>query len=725
MAYIDNEKSTGLDVLTTLAAGDLHIVGDVSDSGRAKAIDQEDLETVIANSSHFVDELVGNSYFTTELAADSNFLTELTTNSTFQTAVNNFVTGGGGGAGGGGGTKLAVNTTPVTIASSAVEATILGGTIAIPANTLGTNNAIRFNVLVSNFQLDAGDVYIKLKYGATTIGQVAVLSDTLAATKGIISGYIVADGATNAQKGFLNVGITNQDVEASGAANVNISKLLGSITGTATEDSTTSLNLDVTVEFSSASATNTITTQAIVVEKISSITDGVSFIATANEDLTAGQTVGISNLGGGVAIALRPKTADTFPDTKAGYGKAISLGTNRFFYLYQVAPTTLKGVVATVDKTTNSVSFGTPVTYTTTFYDLATNPFGGANPGSISCCLLDTDKVAVMYSETGAPKDLKIHVSTIAGTVITANSAQSFATLTNNNLGLILIPIGTDKAALHTCEGTVLNPQVRTFDVSGTTLGTVGSAVTSILAFSGVKHDTDAFSLVGQPSGANDNYIQCFTISGTTTTAGSATLVSSPVSINGSVFSITSNATNNIIFTYADATSRLIRAASISGTTPTLGTAVSLTPSTSNVGVAWHPTNSEIYVGDGGTLKVYTISGTTISFKYTPLADSAYATLLENAGANSFINLDTYFVIVSISGTSCQSTIKGMSGASLPGIVVNTVSAGANATILTKGTDSNQSGLIPGQRYIPDGTGGLTASSTGDFTAITTSSVSL
>lgn len=100
MAYTTDEKSTGLDVLTTLATGDLHIVGDVSDSGRAKAITQNNLEVVIANSTNFVDELVANNYFTTELANDTNFVNELTTNTTFQSAVNNFVTIIGGGSGG-------------------------------------------------------------------------------------------------------------------------------------------------------------------------------------------------------------------------------------------------------------------------------------------------------------------------------------------------------------------------------------------------------------------------------------------------------------------------------------------------------------------------------------------------------------------------------------------------------------------------------------------------
>lgn len=76
MAYTEDKKSTGLDVLTGLDAGDLHIVGDISDSGRGKAITQNDLETTIANSS--------------------NFINELTSNNIFQSAVNSFVTGGTG-----------------------------------------------------------------------------------------------------------------------------------------------------------------------------------------------------------------------------------------------------------------------------------------------------------------------------------------------------------------------------------------------------------------------------------------------------------------------------------------------------------------------------------------------------------------------------------------------------------------------------------------------------
>ena len=69
MAYIADQKSTGLDTLTdaTITQSDLHIVGDVSDSGRAKAITQNYLEDYIANSTNFITELTTNTDFITNL----------------------------------------------------------------------------------------------------------------------------------------------------------------------------------------------------------------------------------------------------------------------------------------------------------------------------------------------------------------------------------------------------------------------------------------------------------------------------------------------------------------------------------------------------------------------------------------------------------------------------------------------------------------------------------
>lgn len=124
MAYTQNEKSTGLDTLITLANGDLVIVGDVSDSGRAKAITFADLAAQLGGGGGFVQSVTddGNGFsiidntdpvnpvatfdqvalandntFTTALGNNANFISTLTSNASFQTAVNSFVSGGGGG----------------------------------------------------------------------------------------------------------------------------------------------------------------------------------------------------------------------------------------------------------------------------------------------------------------------------------------------------------------------------------------------------------------------------------------------------------------------------------------------------------------------------------------------------------------------------------------------------------------------------------------------------
>jgi len=276
MAYTDNEKSTGLDVLTTLATGDLHIVGDVSDSGRAKAITQNNLETVIANSTNFVDQLVDNNYFTSELAGDTNFITELNNAGvssleveengvSVETAVNKInvlsnsaivtnpltgeveidLRGFGSGGGGGGGTKLAIDTTEVTTTSSTFQTAF---TISIPAGTLGTNDGIRFYI-PTIIGSGSGSTEVRVSYGGQTLGTIDPASGSGSTS---IYGYILADGATNAQKSQL----FNQalyDDEFNNALTVD-----------------SSINQDLLVEIrNTAAGTATITADAIIVEKIS------------------------------------------------------------------------------------------------------------------------------------------------------------------------------------------------------------------------------------------------------------------------------------------------------------------------------------------------------------------------------------------------------------------------------------------------------------------------
>lgn len=283
MAYTTDKKSTGLDTLTqaTLTQSDLHIVGDVSDSGRAKAITENELEDYIANSTNFVDELVSNNYFITNLQTAGigstidvqengvsvedpvdtiNIIAPSGTVTTPSAGVVDIdLTSLMGGGGGGGGTKLAIDTTQISTNNQTFTTLY---TVPIPGGTLGTNNAIRFKVLLGNLQIAANkDLYIKFVYGGSDVTGTLLFDNDSASgsgVPGVIEGVIVADNATNAQKGYSQI-----LWQENGTHNTPVSY------GTATVDASISQNLELQVRFSDAGCI--IRADAIIVEKI---TDG-------------------------------------------------------------------------------------------------------------------------------------------------------------------------------------------------------------------------------------------------------------------------------------------------------------------------------------------------------------------------------------------------------------------------------------------------------------------
>lgn len=769
MAYTNNEKSTGLDLLTdlTITQSDLHIVGDVSDSGRAKAITQNLLEDYIANSTNFVDELVANNYFTTELANDSNFVNELTTNTTFQTAVNNFVTTTGGSGGGSsskpmtfslissdstpapyqgyidreaqlyvsgttftlqdptGNTQSRLITTDWADADVVSEGYVLlgqylyvlltdtagstatrlyrytasdlslGGTLmTISGQAFGTTAAF---TMTSNgtdffFSNDAGGnagkhLVAKYTLSGTTLTYVA--TTTCGATSAIftsfavdtLGNYIGTDGGI-----IYTYNTSGTLTSTSGQTFATLGHLLNWTNTIYGSDSNSSLYTKLYID-------GTDDTLGI---------SGTTIQSVANENLTAGQTVGISSLGGGIARALRGKTTFSLADTGAS-AKYVPLGSDRVFILYKVdGAATLKGVVGTIDRDTMTIAIGTAVQYTTTL------------AGTYDVCLLDTDKVGVMYAESGAPKDVKIHVSTIATATITANAQQAFVTLTNNLSALLVTKVATDKAVVFTSEASVLNPLVTAFTVSGTTLGTVGTGVTSIEASKIVSHTTDAFSLFGNVAAVAEDSIQIGTVSTVAITLGTSVTVSTFQASAGSSGLCVVDSTH-IAFAYGTAGSNsAVRCASISGTTPTLGT--QLLTGLNGGGAIEYDANGTRLIYKSFS-QAYTLSGTTLTLQCT-ISGTGYT-------SGTYIYMGTYYAAISISNSANEITIEGMCGSSLPGIVTQTVSRTGTATVLTKGSSANQTGLIAGQKYIANGTGGLILDSNGNFIALNTTTITV
>jgi hypothetical protein len=167
--------------------------------------------------------------------------------------------------------KVAINTTEVSVSNGGggTEQTLF--TVSIPANTLSTNNGVRFYVYLSNLGLFSSSttVIFKVYYGSTAIATATITDDTtVVGMKGELSGYIIADGSTSAQKGMIKLVATNNGTENAADAAVNIIKAMAWGDGSATEVSTGALNLVVTAEFNGNNAADDLTAEFIIVEKI-------------------------------------------------------------------------------------------------------------------------------------------------------------------------------------------------------------------------------------------------------------------------------------------------------------------------------------------------------------------------------------------------------------------------------------------------------------------------
>ena len=280
MAYTTDKKSTGLELLTdlTITQADLHIIGDVSDSGRAKAITEDNLEDYIANSDNFIDEL--------------------TNNTNFQTNVNNFVTPGGSPleieqdgvsietsvtkinftngpiltnpatgevdvdfsailSGGGSGTLIDSDTTQFTVTNS-TGVNSLAYTINVPGGTLGTKNAIRVSLLNSSYTAASGSsLSVAILYGGQLVGSGSVSVGN--GGKMDVSALIVAAGSTNAQK----------SISKSISQNTTTGGQVTAFTSDHTSSVDSTIDQDITVEIAAPfGVTTQQTIEGIVVEKL-------------------------------------------------------------------------------------------------------------------------------------------------------------------------------------------------------------------------------------------------------------------------------------------------------------------------------------------------------------------------------------------------------------------------------------------------------------------------
>lgn len=165
------------------------------------------------------------------------------------------ISGGGGGAGG---TKIGIDATDVTVGNSA---SVDAYTIPIPANTLGTDNAIHFRIVLSSFA--AGADFL-VSYGGSSIGTVS-LTAAVGGQKAVLEGVLYANGAANSQKSEVAIVTATQDTNTTATqANAIDTKTIG-------VDSTMIQNLVVHV---TTDGTGAATLKGIIVDGISDTATG-------------------------------------------------------------------------------------------------------------------------------------------------------------------------------------------------------------------------------------------------------------------------------------------------------------------------------------------------------------------------------------------------------------------------------------------------------------------
>lgn len=161
---------------------------------------------------------------------------------------------------------LARNVTAVTVANTTDETNLIS--VSVPANSLGTGNVIKGVLYITNLQgISNADLYFRLKYGATTIGLVEARDLASSAVfTGKIEFELIANGAA-AQAGVIFVRLDRngsglQFVDSLSLLDTSELNAIGGATmavGTAAEDSTAAKTLSVTADWSTGSASNTLT----------------------------------------------------------------------------------------------------------------------------------------------------------------------------------------------------------------------------------------------------------------------------------------------------------------------------------------------------------------------------------------------------------------------------------------------------------------------------------
>lgn len=419
----------------------------------------------------------------------------------------------------------------------------------------------------------------------------------------------------------------------------------------------------------------------LTAKTLTAVSTNINTTLTANVDLTAGTPVGIANITGGITKARKNTATATLDHTSTNtYDQSTPIGGNKLITLTSISGLQAQLSVTTVSTTTQSVTSGASVTATGNLYSSVAPVVLG----------IDTDKFVIFYVLDATRKVINYKVGTVSGTIITLGSELQYYTSGGGGADLTSLSAckgATDAGIVTTNHGTAY---AIAFTNSGTTL-TIGSAVALAANLASANKIVSIGSNKYALSEAN-GYVAAVTVSGTTPTVGTEVQFGATVT---SVQDFKSNTTDSFVILYTRATNQRLRAGTVSGTTITLGSEIDLTTATRLI----VDSSTQLYVQRDSNLSLRSIgiSGST-------LTDNG--TIMQTFGTSSLKYLTTdggYWVGIGSNSTTLTIVLKGMSN-NFIGFAQSTVSAGQSVTVITKGLDANQSGLVSGNAYkVTDG----------------------
>lgn len=419
----------------------------------------------------------------------------------------------------------------------------------------------------------------------------------------------------------------------------------------------------------------------LTAKTLTAVSTNINTTLTANVDLTAGTPVGIANITGGITKARRNVATATLDHTSTStYDQSTPIGGNKLITLTSISGPQAQLSVTTVSTTTQSVTSGASVTATGNLY-------GSVAPVVIG---IDTDKFVIFYVLDATRTVVNYKVGTVSGTTITLGSELQYYTSGGG---------GADMQTLSACKGATDagivtvdhgTSYVIAFTNSGTTL-TIGSAV-ALAANLGSATGITAIGSNKYAIADQTGYVAAATVSGTTPTVGTEVQFGATVT---AFLDFKSNTTDAFGILYTRAAGDRMRAGTVSGTTITLGTEISLTTATTLI----VDSSTQFYVQRNSnlTLRSIGISGNTLTDNGTIMQSFGVASM-------KYLTADGgYWLGIGTSAATLTIVLKGMSN-NFIGFAQSTVSAGQSVTVITKGLDANQSGLVAGNAYkVTDG----------------------